>query len=103
MGVRPRLRDLDVCRNGIRAEARANLGKGAGQVALDVLDIGGARVDRCAGKSLEQHRGAIEVIEVRMRDENGLEAPPFAAMRSASCSASLTRNWVSARMASCSP
>jgi hypothetical protein len=57
------------------APKRANLGHGVGQAALDVFDVGGARVDRRAGEALEQHGGAIEVIEVRMRDENGLEAP----------------------------
>jgi hypothetical protein len=76
-GTRPRLWDQDVRRYGRRAEARADLGHGVGQVALDVLDIRGARVDGRAREAPEQHGGAIEVIEVRMRDENGLEVPPL--------------------------
>jgi hypothetical protein len=60
---------------GIGAEPRADLGKGARQVAFDDLDVGGAREDGRAGKALEQYRGAVEVIEVRVRDENSREAP----------------------------
>src|SRR4029450_8075740 len=67
--------DQDIRGNRRRAEAPADLGSGVGEVALDVLDISGARIDGRAGKTPEQHRGAIEVIEVWMRDENGLEAP----------------------------
>src|SRR5690242_15025246 len=75
MGVRPYLRGRDVGRNGIGTEARADLGNRGRAVTFDVLDITGARVDRGAGKALEQHRGAKVVIEVGMRDENGLETP----------------------------